>query len=107
MHMSWQRYTAVALAAAALSTPFATQAARVDIDIDVAPPPPRYEVVPAPRAGYVWAPGYWSWEESHHHHVWHGGYWVREHRGERWVPHQWIARDGRYHFNEGHWEGGG
>ena len=42
--------------------------ARAIVDIDVAPPAPREEVVPAPRVGFVWAPGYWNWDG--HKHVW-------------------------------------
>ena len=45
--------------------------ARVYIDVDIAPPPVRVEVVPVARVGYVWAPGYWYW--SGHQHVWVGG----------------------------------
>jgi len=38
------------------------------VDVDVAPPPPRVVEYPAPRAGFVWAPGYWNW--NGHEHVW-------------------------------------
>ncbi len=75
--------------------------ARVYVDIDVAPPPPRVEVVPAPRVGYVWAPGYWGWRG--HRHVWVNGLWLRERRGYHWEPHRWEERGGRWHFEEGHW----
>ena len=51
----------------------------VSIDIDVAPPAPRVEVIPAPRAGYVWAPGYWEWRDSAH--VWIPGRWMGERHG--------------------------
>ena len=40
----------------------------VSIVVGNAPPPPRFESVPAPRAGYVWAPGYWNWDGQRH--VW-------------------------------------
>ena len=36
----------------------------VGVRIGVAPPPPRFERVPPPRRGYVWAPGYWRWNAS-------------------------------------------
>lgn len=72
------------------------------VDIDVRPPPPRVIAVPAPRAGYVWAPGYWRWNGRKH--VWVEGRWVRERRGEHWVPAHWEERHGRWHFEEGHWE---
>jgi hypothetical protein len=75
--------------------------ARVYVDVDVAPPPPRVEVVPAPRVGYVWAPGYWAWRG--HRHVWVRGNWARERRGYHWEPHRWEERGGRWHFEEGRW----
>ena len=34
------------------------------------PPPPRYEVVPAPRRGMVWVPGHWAGP-----HTWVDGHW--------------------------------
>ena len=76
--------------------------ARAFVDIDVAPPAARVEVVPGPRAGYVWAPGYWNWEG--HRHVWVGGRWVHERRGHHWVSENWEQRDGRWHFEKGHWD---
>ena len=100
----WKKLTAITFASLALASPLATQAARVDIDVDVAPPPPRYEAVPPPRVGYVWAPGYWGWDS--HHYVWHGGRWMHERHGEHWVQHNWNEHNGRWHYNEGHWEHG-
>jgi len=76
--------------------------AAVGIDIDVRPPPDRVVVVPAPRRGYVWAPGYWRWNGRDH--VWAEGHWVRERRGYHWVPAHWEGRGNRWHFEEGHWE---
>jgi hypothetical protein len=71
------------------------------VDIDVRPPPDRVVVVPAPRAGYVWAPGYWRWNGRSH--VWVDGRWVRERRGSHWVPAHWEERNGHWHFEDGHW----
>ena len=31
------------------------------VEVNVRPPAPRVVVVPAPRVGYAWAPGYWRW----------------------------------------------
>lgn len=75
--------------------------ARVNVDIDIAPPPPRVEVVPAPRVGYVWAPGYWGWRG--HRHVWVNGVYVHQKAGYHWAPHRWEQRNGRWHFEEGGW----
>ena len=89
------------LAAAASMAP-AVSSAGVNFDIDVAPPPPRVEVVPAARVGYVWAPGYWQWQG--HEHVWVGGRWLRERHGYHWVPENWVGNGPHYHFVPGHWE---
>jgi hypothetical protein len=88
------------LAASAVLTPALTRAA-VNIDIRVGPPPAVVEVVPAPRHGYVWAPGYWRWNGSKH--VWAKGRWMREQHGRQWVPDHWVERGGRWHFVPGHW----
>lgn len=73
----------------------------VGIDIEVAPPAPRVVEVPPPRAGFVWAPGYYRWDG--HQHVWVDGRWLAERRGFHWVPEHWDERHGRYHFEAGHW----
>ena len=76
----------------------------VNIEIGVPPPPLRYEVVPAPRPGYIWAPGYWQWEGQRH--VWASGRWVAAQPGSYWVADSWEPRNGRHHFKPGHWERG-
>jgi hypothetical protein len=70
--------------------------------VDVAPPPLRHEVVPAPRAGYQWVPGYWDWRG--HHHVWVRGHWDRERHGMYWHPNRWVEHDGRWSLEHGHWD---
>ena len=94
------RIVVAALALGAISVPVVSEA-RVYV-VETAPPPPRVEVVPAPRHGYVWAPGYWDWRGRRH--VWVNGNWVHERRGYRWAPHGWVEREGRWHFTRGHWE---
>ena len=75
----------------------------VDLDINVAPPAPRYERVVV-RPGYVWTPGYWRWD-GHGHHVWVGGIYVRERPGHHWVPAHWVQGPrGGWHFVGGHWD---
>jgi hypothetical protein len=54
----------------------------------VQPPPPRVVVVPEPRAGYVWQPGYWTLQ---------GEEWV-------WVDGQWLAIQPGYAWSSTHWE---
>jgi hypothetical protein len=77
-------------------------AAQISINIEFAPPAPRYEVVPAPRSGYTWAPGYWQWQDQRH--VWATGRWVEERPGSYWVADRWEPRDGRHYYQPGRWE---
>ena len=65
------------VATGSLTLPAAAQV-NINIEIGVAPPPPRYEIVPAPRMGYNWAPGYWQWEGQRH--VWASGRWMEARR---------------------------
>jgi hypothetical protein len=76
--------------------------ARVYLDVDIAPPAPQVEVVPAPRAGFVWAPGYWNYDG--HRHVWAKGHWIHERKGHHWVGDNWEQRNGRWHHEVGHWD---
>jgi hypothetical protein len=80
----------------------ALASAAVGIDIEIAPPAPRVEVLPAPRPGYVWAPGFWEYRDRAH--VWVPGHWVGERRGYHWVPDRWDQRGPRWHHEPGHWQ---
>jgi hypothetical protein len=84
-------------------SPAAAQASmNIGLTIGTPPPAPVYEVVPAPRVGYVWAPGYWHWEGSRH--VWHAGSWMPEHRGYNWVPDRWAQVHDGWRHEPGHWD---
>ena len=89
------------LLAAGLGGIAAPAAAAVDVYIDLAPPPARYEVVPAPRRGYVWTPGYWNW--NGHRHVWTSGTWVRERPGYSYNHARWVEQDGRWRMERRGW----
>jgi hypothetical protein len=57
------------LCAAALTLAAVPGFARVGVFVGFAPPVPVVEAVPAPPApGYVWQPGYWSWNGAQY--VW-------------------------------------
>jgi hypothetical protein len=80
----------------------APASAEVDVRINIGPPVPMVEVVPAPRAGFVWAPGFWAWR--HHRHIWVAGHWIRERRGWHWIADRWDRDGERWHYVPGHWE---
>lgn len=99
------RLTAAALLVAA-SAGFSADvlAAPVNVDIRIGPPAPRYELVPAPRRGYLWTPGYWGWRGNRHY--WVGGTWARERQGYVYTQPAWVQEGDRWRLNRGAWARG-
>jgi hypothetical protein len=95
------RKTIIAALLASSAAVFSLPAA-AEIYVNIAPPAPRHEYIPAPRAGHVWVPGYWDWRG--HRHVWVRGHWERERHGYYWHPSRWIERDGRWVLERGRWD---
>ncbi len=87
----------------AVALPMAANA-QVSVYFNSAPPPPRYEAVPAARRGYVWVPGYWNARGDRH--VWHRGHWERSRAGYSYIQPNWVQRDDRWQFNRGRWNRG-
>ncbi|MFI5001114.1 MAG: YXWGXW repeat-containing protein [Reyranellales bacterium] len=98
--------SAPAMVAPAMLSPAAAQV-EYSFTVNVPPPTPLFEAVPAPRPGYAWAPGYWRWENNRH--VWGPGRWIEAPHGERWVADRWDHRDGArggWHYEPGHFDRG-
>ncbi len=89
-----------ALIFATVAAPALGQAV-AEIYVDTPPPPPRSETVPPARTGFVWAPGYWSWDGNQH--VWVEGRWLETRVNAKWEPEHWEQVDGRWHFVPGQW----
>jgi hypothetical protein len=87
----------------AVSIPVSTSAA-VGVYFNAPPPPARVEVVPEPRRGQVWVPGYWDLKGSHH--VWRAGHFERERRGYTYNAPRWVERDNRWQLERGRWARG-
>ena len=81
-------------------------AAQVGVSINVGPPAQRYEVVPEPRRGYQWAPGYWNWNGNRQRHHWVAGSWVRSRPGYYYAQPTWVDRGGRWEQRRGTWARG-
>ena len=70
--------------------------------VDVPPPAPYVEVVPAiPFPGAIWIGGYWGWRGGHHE--WEPGRWERPRPGYRWRPHAWVQQGGHWRLHGGGW----
>jgi len=91
------------LLAGGVALPALSQADRLAIDLNIAPPAPQVEAPPPPpQPGYVWAAGYWNWDGGRH--VWVPGHYIEPRPGYRWVADRWDHRGPRYHYEPGHWE---
>jgi len=73
--------------------------------VETPPPPlPRYEQPSVPAPGYLWSPGYWSWDEDAGDYYWVPGTWVQPPRpGLLWTPGYWGWLAGAYIFHPGYW----
>ncbi len=67
-----------------------------------APPPPRFESLPAARHGYEWAPGYWNWDGQRH--VWMAGHWENARDGYRLQRSEWVRDPNGYRLEQGGWQ---
>jgi hypothetical protein len=92
----------LSLALIAAASVLGSAARAHEIYSDQAPPEPRTEGSPAHRDGYVWGPGYWSWDGKKYH--WVPGTYLVERQSKHWVPEHWEQEDSRWHFVAGRWE---
>lgn len=87
------------LAASAFAAPAYAQ---FNVSINIAPPAPQYEIVPAISPGYVWAPGYWGWNNDRY--IWVRGRPIAQRVGFRWEPDRWDERNRNFVRTAGHWK---
>jgi hypothetical protein len=78
------------------------QARSVEVEITTAPPPERYEVVPPPRAGFVYERGHYTWDG--HAYVWTEGRFIEERPGHVYEQPMIEHRGEHYYFRSGHWD---
>ena len=76
--------------------------AQINLNIRVAPPAQRVEVMPATPRGYVWVPGHWAWHGDRY--IWIRGRNVVQRVGYMWAPDHWEQRGETYYRNPGRWE---
>ena len=89
---------------AALSTQARAQVS-ISVSVNTAPPPlPSYEQPPLPGEGYIWAPGFWAWDQSQADFFWVPATWVQPPEPDQlWTPGYWAWNNGTYVFNSGYW----
>ncbi len=74
-----------------------------EVQVNVAPPPPRVEVrTVAPSPNHIWINGHWAWRYGQH--TWIPGHWAEPpNQGMVYEPARWTNVGGRWTFLEGHW----
>jgi len=83
----------------AVAVPF--NAFAEDVSFHHAPPRPRVEEVPPPRAGFVWSPGYW--DVRNNHHAWQQGHFERIRKGQRYEAPAWSQHEKHWELHYGRW----
>lgn len=78
---------------------------QVAVSINLAPPPlPVYAQPLVPGDGYIWTPGYWSWNAADSDYYWVPGTWVMAPAvGDLWTPGYWGYDDSGYLWHAGYW----
>src|SRR5882672_460024 len=67
-------------------------------------PLPVYEQPVAPDDGYIWTPGYWSWDDDAGDYYWVPGTWVLAPQpGYLWTPGWWGWENSVYLWHGGYW----
>jgi WXXGXW repeat (2 copies) len=76
----------------------------IGISVGFAPPElPIYEQPLCPGDGYIWTPGFWSYDDNEGDYYWVPGTWIEAPQvGYLWTPPYW-GYEGGYRFHEGYW----
>ena len=94
---------ALALALGTVGIATVASARVVDVEIGVAPPPARVEVVPAAREGYIYEKGHYETSDGQTY-VWVEGKYIPNREGHVWHPYVMERSGERWHFRAGHWD---
>jgi hypothetical protein len=83
----------------------AFSSAQVSISVNIAPPElPVYDQPPLPGDGYLWTPGYWSWDDDIQDYYWVPGTWVEAPQPDYlWTPGYWAADGAVFLWHGGYW----
>jgi hypothetical protein len=105
-----KKITKITILLAAVTLLFVTKTyAQVSVGVtlqaNIAPPAiPTYDQPPCPVDGYLWEPGYWSWDPNANDYYWVPGVWVAPPGpGMLWTPGYWGYEGNLYVFHAGYW----
>ena len=55
------------------------------------------------RPGYIWAEGYWQWNDFYGSYTWQQARWIKVKRNHYWVPGFWEINAGGFFWVAGYW----
>ena len=96
------RSIVAALALGMLAGAGVAQAASVEVEIGIAPPPEREVIIPPTRSGFIYERPHYTWDGRAY--VWSEGRFVEERRGHVYVQPEIVHRGEHYYFRGGHWD---
>jgi hypothetical protein len=102
MHIRFIRTLLFALVVLSLS---AASFAQIGVAIRIGPPAlPVYEQPLCPGDGYLWTPGYWTYDYDFNDYYWVPGTWVMAPEiGFLWTPAYWGWGGDGFVFYDGYW----
>lgn len=78
-----------------------TNQTETNITLKNAPPPPREEIEPGPRAGLVWSPGFWNYVGGWY--VWEAGHWELDRADQLYLKPGWQKVVRGWQLQRGQW----
>lgn len=72
-----------------------------NVTLKNAPPAPKDEVEPSPRAGLVWSPGFWNYVGGWY--VWEAGHWELERTNQLYLKPGWQKVIRGWQLQRGEW----
>jgi hypothetical protein len=72
-----------------------------DIVLKNAPPAPKQEAEPGPRAGLVWSPGFWNYVGGWY--VWEAGHWELDRADQSYLKPGWQKVIHGWKLQRGEW----
>ena len=93
---------ALALGLAGSATLAAAASSSGEIEIQIAPPADRVEMVPEPREGYIYERGHYTWDGNRY--TWSEGRFIQKREGHTYTPYALEHRGERWYYRRGHWD---
>jgi hypothetical protein len=66
-------------------------------------PPPRIKETYTAKPGYVWSPGYYTWDSAKKSYKWNAGKHLKARKDQVYMPNRWVKSSKGWTLVEGKW----